>query len=114
MNSPPSCAFQNWLPMRTAAVQLISVPRFFGEGQIARVPIMATKAASTGSLKTASLTGRAQNPSSVTSLGKIQPNICRSWPEKIAVLGDRSAKAATRSARATATPTANRRIPRSQ
>ena len=40
--------------------------------------IIATKAASTGSRKTASLAGRAQNPSSVTSLGKIQPNICRS------------------------------------
>ena len=77
MNSPPLWAFQNWLPRSTAAEQLRSVPRFFGAGQIASVAIIATKAASTGSRNTASLNGSAQNPSSETSLGKIQPNICR-------------------------------------
>ena len=114
MNRPPLCAFQNWLPSKTAAVQLISVPRFLGAGQMASVEIIATNAASTGSLKTESLNGSAQNPSSETSLGKIQPNICRSWPMKTVESGDVNQRPKMSARIAAPIPSANRRMPRCQ
>ena len=114
MKRPPLWAFQNWLPRRTAAEQLRSVPRFFGDGQIASVAIIATKAASTGRRNTASLKGSAQKPSSDTSLGKIQPNICRNCPRKTAALGDVNQSATTSRPSAVAMPSRKRRMPRSQ
>ncbi len=48
MQSPPSCACQNWAPSIMAALPLSNVPRFFWPGQIAKLPPKATKVAITG------------------------------------------------------------------
>ena len=96
----------------TAAEQLMSVPRFFCVGQMAKPVVIATNATITGIRYGADELLNFQKPTSVVEEIKFdQPNICFRLSQNAAVSCSRNAITPISTSHVPTTPTRNRHSP---